>query len=245
MAPGGSIAVLGERGAPLTAGRRAGPPQARPDPHGGSIAVLGERGAPLTEWWTYRLGSFLMFSVRTYDRLVESYNADLWPLQLPALGLGLVALVLAWRARSALHGRVVAAVLCGAWWWVAWAFHYRRFTAINWAAEYVAWVFAAQGLALFWFGVVRARLASRQAASPVRTLALVMVVFALLGYPLISVLQGRPWAQAEVFGVMPDPTAIATIGFVLLAQAAPRWLLVVPVAACALSGAMLWTLHVT
>ena len=42
---GGSIAVLGERGAVIPTGRRAGPPQARPDPLGGSIAVLGKRGA--------------------------------------------------------------------------------------------------------------------------------------------------------------------------------------------------------
>src|SRR5947207_7065075 len=30
-------------------GRRAGPPQARPDPLGGSIAVLGDRGVVMSE----------------------------------------------------------------------------------------------------------------------------------------------------------------------------------------------------
>ena len=35
-----------DQGAP---GRRAGPPQARPDPLGGSLAVLGERGAVITQ----------------------------------------------------------------------------------------------------------------------------------------------------------------------------------------------------
>ncbi|HEY8710736.1 MAG TPA: antiporter [Burkholderiaceae bacterium] len=32
------------------ASRRAGPPQARPDPLGGSLAVSGERGADITDW---------------------------------------------------------------------------------------------------------------------------------------------------------------------------------------------------
>jgi MFS transporter, NNP family, nitrate/nitrite transporter len=32
------------------AGRRAGPPQARPDPHGASVAVPGDRGADVHDW---------------------------------------------------------------------------------------------------------------------------------------------------------------------------------------------------
>ena len=32
------------------AGRRTGPPQARPDPHGGSLAVPGGRGADISDW---------------------------------------------------------------------------------------------------------------------------------------------------------------------------------------------------
>ena len=33
----------------------------------------------MSEWWTYTLGDFLMFSPATYWRLVESYNRDVWP----------------------------------------------------------------------------------------------------------------------------------------------------------------------
>ena len=61
----------------------------------------------MSEWWTYRLDSFLMFSPRTYARLLEQANADLWPLQPLAVALGLAALALAWRARSPLQQRLV------------------------------------------------------------------------------------------------------------------------------------------
>jgi hypothetical protein len=63
-----------------------------------------------------------------------------------------------------------------------------------------------------------------------------------LAYPLLAPLLGRPWTQAEVFGLAPDPTVAATLG-VLLAAERPHWLLIVaPLLWCAVSGATLWTM---
>jgi hypothetical protein len=39
--------------------------------------------------------------------------------------------------------------------------------------------------------------------------------FALAGQPLLAPLQERGWASSEVFGIAPDPTAIATLGILL------------------------------
>ncbi len=36
----------------------------------------------MSEWWTYTLSDFLLFSARTYYRLFELYNRDVWPAQL-------------------------------------------------------------------------------------------------------------------------------------------------------------------
>ena len=72
--------------------------------------------------------------------------------------------------------------------------------------------------------------------------ALGVVAFAIGVMPLIAPLAGRSWVQAEVFGVAPDPTAIATLG-VLLAAERPLWgLLAIPLLWCALSGATLWAM---
>jgi hypothetical protein len=51
---------------------------------------------------------------------------------------------------------------------------------------------------------------------------------------------GRGWRQVEIFGVAPDPTAVATLGIILLANGrGRRALIVVPAIWCAISGATL------
>ena len=61
--------------------------------------------------------------------------------------------------------------------------------------------------------------------------------------PASPILQGRPWTQADVFGITPDPTVVATLGVLLTADARARWaLLVVPLAWSAVGGMFLWTM---
>jgi uncharacterized protein DUF6064 len=191
----------------------------------------------MSEWWTYSLSDFLMFSPRTYYRLFELYNQAVWPAHIMALALGL-AIVVLWR-----HGRTISAILAGCWLWVAWAYLLIRYDTINWAARYFALGFVAQALLLVWSGVVRKRLMMRLQAEGLGAAGLTIFLFALIAQPLIGPLLGRQWAAAEIFGLAPDPTAVATLG-VLLAARQPLWeLLVLPCVWCAISGATLWTMQ--
>jgi hypothetical protein len=197
----------------------------------------------VTEWWTYRLDSFLLFSARTYQRLIELYNTELWPLQWVALGVG--AWLWLWLARehSTLRDRAVFLLLAAVWWWVAWGFLHQRFAPINFTADYAAWLFAAQGAAMLWVGVIRGGVVFRRERSPTDPIALGLIALGLVLYPLLGWLSNRTWSQAAVFGLMPEPTAIVTLGFLLLADPMPRGLFVVPVLSCAFSGAMLLALR--
>lgn len=195
----------------------------------------------MSEWWTYRLSDFLLFSARTYYRLFELYNRDIWPAQLATLALGVVILACLLR-RDAWRGRLVAAILAGCWLWVAWAFQLERYASINWAASAFAIGFAAEALLLVWFGIVRDDLL-RAPSGRAHVAGVCMVLFALAVQPVLGPMTGRPWAQAEVFGTAPDPTAVATLGVLLLAPAWPRWALMpIPLAWCVISGATLWAM---
>ena len=115
----------------------------------------------MSEWWTYCLTNFLLFSPRTYYRLFELYNAEVWPLQLVTLALGVAIAFLVWRPR-AWSGRAVAAILAALWLFVAWAYLLERYDTINWAARYFAIAFVLQAALLVWTGVIRDRLRLRR-----------------------------------------------------------------------------------
>ena len=197
----------------------------------------------MTEWWTYRIDSFLLFSARTYQRLIESTNTDAWPLQMVTLMAGVGLLLWLGRPHSQRRDRVVFVLLALAWAWVAWNFLHRRFAAINWAADYAAVLFALQAMALLWVGVSRSGRVARRKMSPTDPVAILLIVLGVVVYPLLAPMLGRPWVQAEVFAVSPDPTAITTLGFLLLAEPPRRALIVVPVLWCLFHGAMLWGLR--
>ncbi len=73
--------------------------------------------------------------------------------------------------------------------------------------------------------------------------------WALLGQPLFAWLVGRPWLQAQVFGLAPDPTALFTLGLLLARPGRPqpsRWIAalpwLVPLGWCVFSAMTAWTL---
>lgn len=186
----------------------------------------------MSEWATYSLQDFLLFSPATYYRMLELHNAAWWPAQLAGLmlGLGIVVLLRSGRARLA------ACLLAVIWLWVAWAFFIQRYAPINWAAPYFAGLFMVQALLL---PVVGWRMGVARNRGPGEILFLAALVL----YPAVALLVGRDWRQAELFAFMPDPTALATLGAVALLDGRARWWLVpIPVLWCAISGATLWAM---
>ena len=196
----------------------------------------------MSEWWTYRLADFLMFSPRTYWRLVELYNRDLWPWQVVSLGAGLALLWLA-ATRGAAAGRPIATVLAVTWLWVAWAFHWQRYASINWGARYLAAAFVLQAVLLLLVAAVGRAAPDAHTRDTRRRIGLLLAACGVLAYPLTVVATGRPLAQSELFGLAPEPTALATVG--LLLTAAPRWrgaLLVIPLLSLGVGAATMWLL---
>lgn len=194
----------------------------------------------MTEWWSYGLSDFLMFSPEAYWRLVARHNAAWWPAQL----LGVAAsLALPWMLQRGAT-RPALLLLALAWAWVGWAFHFRHYAEIFLAAPWLAAGCGVQALLL----LGAAGWPATDAASTPRWSAAaghLLLVLALL-YPLLAPVTGHPLVEAEVFAFLPDPTALATLGALLAAAGlrpgARLLLALVPVLSLALGAATRWLL---
>ena len=195
----------------------------------------------MSEWWTYRPEDFLLFSPRVYWRMFELHNVALWPLQALTLAAGLVMILLvAWRPHAS--GRSITLILALLWALIGWSFLWNRYATINWAAAYAAPVFALEALLLLVAGTSLDGLVFDRRGL-VGWTGYLLLACALAGQPLLAPLQRRVWASSEIFGIAPDPTAVATLGFLLLARSKLLPLLLpIPVLWCLLSGMTLWTM---
>ncbi len=197
----------------------------------------------MTEWWTYSPANFLMFSARTYYRLFERHNAALWPGQFMALLAGAFVFALLWRRPDQRTTRIACGGLVASWFIVAIGYFWLRYATIHTGGRWFAAAFAAQALALAWGGVVRPQLEWEAKFTARSRTGLGLLLFSILLYPLVGRLLGRPWMQAEVFGLTPDPTVLATLGLLLGAKRPPWWLWIVPVGWGLFSAMTLWALH--
>lgn len=194
----------------------------------------------MSAWWSYRPADILMFSERVYWRLFERYNDLLWPLPLLLVLTGLVMLAVLLRPRPGAN-RALAGTLAVLWLFGATPFLWFQYAPINWAVRYAVPFFLLQAGLLLWFGVFRDRLRFTPIQGPAAWLGAVLFGYAVLVHPWVAPLAGRSLAGAEVLGLAPDTTAIATLGLVAAAGRGPFvWLLAtVPLLWCLVSWLLL------
>jgi hypothetical protein len=193
---------------------------------------------------SYSLVDLIPFSRETYFRLFERYNIGVWPAPIIGFAIGLTALFTARRA----EGRLLRApflLTAACWVWVGWVFQIHWYAPLSWPGIFFGIAFVLQGVLM---GVVLGRhpiVAVPEGTNRDPGPGLWILVFALALQPLLGLFSGRPWYGLEVFGSAPDPTALATLGLLLMIRHSLRWLLsIIPLAWCLISGATLWVLSV-
>lgn len=190
---------------------------------------------------TYSLADVIPYTREVYLRLFVRFNEAVWPAHLVALALGALILWLALRGRS----RILAGLLAICWAFVGYAFHIRLHADLNWAATYFGWAYLAQAALVLAAGSRGAF--DRNPDAPLDTsgwIGVGLVAFALVIHPLLTPLTGDDWSGAEVFGMAPDPTVLATLGIAAIAEHIPWPLLAIPLLWCLVTGAIGWNLGV-
>ncbi|MFT5444850.1 MAG: hypothetical protein ACI9DC_000010 [Gammaproteobacteria bacterium] len=192
---------------------------------------------------SYSLDDVLLFSPDVYFRLFELHNSALWPLQGPVFVVCLLVLLL--LARATPNGMRASLAVFGAFWlWIAWSFFAQRYNTINWLAAYVMPLAALQGVALIGSALVWRNPLDAKVLTAAQRFGLGLYVLVLLGYPLLGLGFGRPWQGAELVGIAPDPSAVATLAILVMARG--RWkglLMVIPIGWCIATGLTLYALN--
>jgi len=103
------------------------------------------------------------------------------------------------------------------------------FSAINGAAIGFGILFVVQAILWLVYGVFRPRLSFRAEIDGYWIAGLVLIVYAMLIYPVIGALLGHGYPRSPSFGVAPCPTTIFTFGLLLWTSAkVPKAVLVIP-----------------
>jgi hypothetical protein len=186
----------------------------------------------------------LPFTAEILFSSFETYNLALWPLPIlaPVLAVAIVLLTL----RRVRHGdRAIGALLALAWVWIGVGYFILHFAAFDFAAPLYGGLFVVQALLLAWTGFVRGRLAFRFGADLFVWCGIVVALAAALAGPLGDGLFGRGWASARVVGLAPGPTAVFTLGMLLLtAGRTPLHLAIIPLLWTLVAGATAWILSI-
>jgi hypothetical protein len=170
----------------------------------------------------------LPFTREQFFAVFVAYNDAIWPAQLVAYGLGLVAVALLIHP-SRFSDRAIAGVLAAMWTWTGIAYHWLYFSPVNKPALAFGALFVAEGAGFGYAAMLRHRLRFRFEPGPAAWLAGFLVAYAAILYPLIGLSVGHGFAETPAFGVTPCPLTIFTLGMLLLAaQRVPLWLLAVP-----------------
>lgn len=174
----------------------------------------------------------LPFTRMEFFEVFVRYNEGVWPAQIVLYALAVAALGLVF-ARRGQSGRLIAAILALLWLWMGAVYHLAYFRPINPAAGLFGGVFLLGAAAFAWEGVVRGRLRFDPCIRAQSGIALALLAYGLVVYPLLARLLGHGYPAMPTFG-LPCPTTIFTLGMLaLLRPPYPGYVLAVPV---------LWTL---
>lgn len=187
----------------------------------------------------------LPFTEEQFFAVFSDYNEAIGWVPVVAYALGLLAVALA--VRGTLRGtRVISAILTLFWGWMGAVYHLEFFIEINPLAVAFGVAFLLQS-AIFLHASIRSQPIPRfTARADMRGgLGVVLMLYAMVVYPIVGIILGRSYPAVPLFGVAPCPTTIFTLGLFLWSRgplSARLWM--IPVVWALVGTTAAWTLGV-
>lgn len=184
----------------------------------------------------------LAFDAEVLAALFAQINRALWPWQIACLAVALAAVGLAASGRRP-AGRAVGVILAAGWLACGLIFHLHYFAQLSFTAPAFGALFLAQAALLTWGLVLRGGAAFAPGRGAAARLGLALLAVALL-LPVLQALLGEGLETARIVGLAPGPTAVFTLGILMLsAGRCPLHLMVLPLVWTVIAGATAWELQ--
>ncbi len=167
------------------------------------------------------------FTLEQFLEVFKNYNLAVFPMH---IGLYLIAAVAIYSALkpNPKSDKIISIILAFFWLWMGIVYHFIFFTAINQAAYLFGAFFIIQGILFLIFGVFQNRLSFHFRSDKYGITGMILIVFALIIYPLLGYFFGHIYPASPTFG-LPCPTTIFTFGFLLLnVKKSPLTILIIP-----------------
>jgi len=168
------------------------------------------------------------FTAEEFHSFIGEYTRHFWSVQILAILAGL-AIVLLLLSRVSWKSRVIALLTAALWLWNGIVFFLSYFHAMEPMAALFGWSFIFQGIYLLFHGGVLGNMDFQWKNLKTDGLSIGIISIALLIYPLTGLWTGQGWPALPLFGIIPCPTVLFTLGLLLSnKKRMPRCMLLVP-----------------
>jgi len=156
-----------------------------------------------------------------------TYNLAIWPMQVFAYLAGLVALYSATK-QSRFSNNIASGILSFFWMWTGAVFCI-FFWAPAYPAAYAFGVLFVTQSVVFLLNAIKPTLSFKSQRNTFALIGWLFIAYAMVGYPLVGHFLGRVYPRWLPFGLVPCPTAVITLGLLMLTdKKVPRYVLVIP-----------------
>jgi len=157
----------------------------------------------------------------------ERYNLDIWPMQIIAYLLGIIAVFFVIN-RTGYSSRIVMGIITFMWLWAAIGFYLLYFGPV-YKIAYIFGAFSVIQAVLFLAGVFKPKISFGFRRNLFSITGLVFIAYAMIGYPVIGYFVGHLYPQSPAFGLAPCPVTVFTFGLLLMTdKKVPKLYLIIP-----------------
>ena len=181
----------------------------------------------------------LPFTLEQFLDVFRQYNISIWPMQVLLLVLALLATYFS-IFKKPYSDKIIVLILTFLWLWMGIVYHLIYFASINKAAIVFGSLFIIQSLLFFYFGIIKNKLRFQFSLDNYGITGMVLIIFALIGYPLLGYWLGHVYPYSPTFG-LPCPTIIFTFGILLFSRSRiPFIIIIIPALGRSLDSAPLF-----